>query len=157
MENKKEINIVVAVIICVIVIGILIFISINNKTNMASNNNPIAGTNPITPPVNNTPQVGQVAKVGDTVAVNYTGKLQNGTVFDSNTDPKFGHAGQPLVFVLGAGQMIPGFDKGVVGMKVGDKKTLILPPEDAYGAAGRPPVIPPNATLTFDVELLGIK
>jgi FKBP-type peptidyl-prolyl cis-trans isomerase len=100
--------------------------------------------------------VGQVAKVGDTVAVNYTGKLQNGTVFDSNTDPKFGHV-QPLVFTLGAGQMIPGFDKGVVGMKVGDKKTLILSPEDAYGAAGRPPVIPPNATLTFDVELLGIK
>jgi FKBP-type peptidyl-prolyl cis-trans isomerase len=167
MENKKSMNIVLAVVICLALIGVLVFISINNKVNMASNNNNTSvGSGNETIPTTadntasatpNTAQVGQVAKVGDTVSMNYTGRLADGTVFDSNVDPKFGHAGQALVFTLGAKQMIPGFDKGVIGMKVGEKKTLVLPPEDAYGAAGRPPVIPANATLTFDVELLGIK
>lgn len=90
------------------------------------------------------------------VSVNYTGWLEDGTVFDSNVDPKFGHA-EPFVFTLGAGQVIPGWDKGIEGMKVGDKKTLTIPPEDAYGANGVPGVIPPNATLIFEVELLEIK
>jgi FKBP-type peptidyl-prolyl cis-trans isomerase len=145
MENKKSMNIVVAAIICLALAGFLVFISINNKTKMASENN-------------NTPVQGEaVAKPGDTVSVNYTGRLQNGTVFDSNIDPKFGHAGQPLTFVLGAGQMIGGFDKAVAGMKVGEKKTITIPPEEAYGAAGRPPVIPPNSTLIFDIELTAIK
>ena len=97
----------------------------------------------------------EAAKAGDTVSMNYTGRLADGTAFDSNVDPKFGHM-EPLAFTLGAGQMIPGFEKGVMGMKVGEKKTLTLAPEDAYGAAGRPPVIPPNATLIFEVELLEI-
>jgi len=167
MENKKNMNIVLAVVICLVLVGVLVFISINNKVNMPSNDNSVGvgsgvdntipttnNTAPVTP---NTAQIGQVAKTGDTVAMNYTGRLENGTVFDSNVDPKFGRAGQALVFTLGAGQMIPGFDKGVIGMKVGEKKTLVLPPEDAYGATGAGGVIPPNATLTFDVELLGIK
>ena len=77
--------------------------------------------------------------------VNYTGKLADGTVFDSNVDPKFGHV-TPFIFTLGAGQVIPGWDKGIVGMKVGETKTLVIPPADAYGASGQGP-IPPNATL----------
>ena len=113
---------------------------------------------------NNTIPVGDVAKAGDIVAVNYTGRLENGTVFDSNVDPKFSykdpngkelHYLVPLTFTLGAGQMIPGFDKGVLGMKVGEKKTLTLPPEEAYGPSGSGQ-IPPNATLIFDVELIAI-
>ena len=100
--------------------------------------------------------IGTVAKTGDTVAMNYTGRLADGTVFDSNVDPKFQHV-QPFVFILGAGQVITGWDKGIVGMKVGEKKTLVIPPADAYGANGVPGTIPPNSTLTFDVELLGIK
>lgn len=117
----------------------------NSKTNNVASNE--AG---------NTTQAGEVAKAGDTVAMNYTGRLVDGTVFDSNVDPKFGHV-QPFVFTLGAGQVIAGWDKGIVGMKVGEKKTLTIPPEDGYGAAGAGGVIPPNATLVFDVELLAIK
>jgi hypothetical protein len=161
MENKNSMNMVLAVVICLAVAGVLIFISINNKTSMTTSNDIGAG-NTNMPPTDtngtpdNTARTGQVAKAGDTVAINYTGKLKNGTVFDSNVDPKFGHT-DPLIFTLGAGQMIPGFDKGVIGMKVGEKKTLTIAPEDAYGAAGRPPVIPPNSTLIFDIELIGIK
>ena len=169
-ENKKNMNMVLAVVICVALVGVLIFISINNKVNNTNNmplnnvgdnmnlgdntnNNPAVAP---TPAPTDTNTAGQVAKVGDTVSMNYTGRLADGTVFDSNVNPKFNHV-QPFVFTLGAGQVIPGWDKGIVGMKVGEKKTLVIPPADAYGAAGISGVIPPNATLTFDVELLGIK
>ena len=114
---------------------------------MTSNNtNDSAGTVPVG---------GEVAKAGDVVSMNYTGRLENGTVFDSNVDPKFNHV-EPFVFQLGSGQVIQGWDKGIVGMRVGEKKTLTILPEDAYGAEGRPPVIPPNSTLIFDVELLKV-
>jgi FKBP-type peptidyl-prolyl cis-trans isomerase len=166
MENKKNMNIVLAVVICLAVAGILVFISIKNKVNMASDNNITnnptnttdnnIATNPAPTTPDNTTPTGDVAETGDTVSMNYTGRLADGTVFDSNVDPKFGHV-QPFVFTLGAGQVITGWDKGIVGMKVGDKKTLVIPPADGYGATGYPPVIPPNATLTFDVELLAIK
>ncbi len=88
--------------------------------------------------------------------MNYTGRLENGTVFDSNVDPKFGHV-TPFEFKLGAGMVIKGWDEGLVGMKIGEKKTLTIPPEKGYGATGAGNAIPPNATLIFDVELVGIK
>ena len=97
-----------------------------------------------------------VAKAGDTVSMNYTGKFTDGKVFDSNVDPKFGHV-EPLEFTLGAGQVIKGWDQGIEGMKVGEKKHLSIPPELAYGSRGAGNSIPPNATLEFDVELLSIK
>ena len=97
---------------------------------------------------------GPAAVAGDAVTVNYTGTFQDGTTFDSNLDPKFGHV-QPLPFTLGAGQVIPGWDQGVTGMKVGGKRHLVIPSALAYGPAGYGP-IPPNATLIFDVELLSI-
>jgi len=125
---------------------------LNNDVNNIVNNN-VINVPDNTIPVENS--VGDVAKTGDTVFVNYTGRLENGKVFDSNVDPKFNHV-QPFDFTLGAGQVISGWDKGIVGMKVGEKKTLTIPPEEAYGSAGRPPVIPANATLIFDVELLKI-
>ncbi|MFH1200938.1 MAG: FKBP-type peptidyl-prolyl cis-trans isomerase [bacterium] len=149
MEKKNNMNIILAVVICLVLAGVLIFISINNKVNMVSNNN--VANNPPT----NTVSVEEAAKAGDMVSMNYTGRLKNGTVFDSNVDPKFNHV-QPFDFTLGAGQVIAGWDKGIVGMKVGEKKTLTIPPEDGYGANGQGP-IPPNATLIFDVELLAIK
>ena len=153
--EKKNMNIVLAVVICLVLAGVLIFISINNKTKMASNNNVPDTNNVVNNPPANTASEGEVAKVGDVVSMNYTGRLTNGTVFDSNVDPKFKHV-QPFEFTLGAGQVIAGWDKGIVGMKVGEKKTLTIPPEDGYGAMGQGP-IPPNSTLIFDVELLAIK
>ena len=149
MSTKKEMNIILAVVICLVFLGVLIFISINGKTNMGSNDTERVITDDFV-------SQGEEAKAGDTVAMNYTGRLEDGTVFDSNIDPNFGHT-DPLEFTLGAGQMIPGFEKEILGMKVGEKKTFKIPPEEAYGAAGRPPVIPPNATLVFEVELLAIQ
>ena len=90
---------------------------------------------------------------GQTAVMLYTGTLADGTVFDS-TDK---HGGQPFSFSLGAVQVIKGWDQGIVGMKVGEERTLIIPADMAYGAAGYPPVIPQNATLTFHVTLVGIK
>ena len=98
---------------------------------------------------------GTPAANGDTVVVNYTGSLTNGTVFDSNVDPKFNHV-QPFQFTLGAGQVIKGWDEGVLGMKVGEERILTIPASLGYGAAGAGSTIPPNATLTFDVTVTGI-
>lgn len=88
---------------------------------------------------------------GQVVTVHYTGWLENGTKFDSSVDRK-----EPFQFVLGRGEVISGWDLGVARMRVGDKVKLTIPPEHAYGAAGYPGAIPPNATLVFEVELLEI-
>jgi FKBP-type peptidyl-prolyl cis-trans isomerase len=146
MEQKKEMSLVLAVVICLLFLGVLIFISINKKTTMDTKS------------ADEGVELSQseTAQAGDVVAMNYTGRLEDGTVFDSNVDPKFQHV-EPFIFNLGAGQVIPGWDKGIVGMKVGDKKTLTIAPEDAYGPSGVPGVIPPNSTLVFEVELLAIK
>jgi peptidylprolyl isomerase len=99
---------------------------------------------------------GATATPGNKVSVHYTGWLYNngakGAKFDSSVD-----RGQPFQFTLGAHQVIAGWDEGVAGMKVGGKRTLIIPPELGYGARGAGGVIPPNATLMFDVELLGVQ
>ena len=95
---------------------------------------------------------GDEAQNGQTVSVHYTGWLADGTKFDSSLD-----RGQPLSFILGAGQMIPGFDEGVAGMKAGGERRLIIPPDLAYGAQGRPPKIPANAELTFDIQLVSVQ
>jgi len=94
---------------------------------------------------------GVEAAAGKTVTVHYTGWLTNGTKFDSSVD-----RGQPFTFPLGAGRVIQGWDKGVAGMKVGGKRKLTIPPNLGYGERGAGAVIPPNATLVFEVELLSV-
>jgi FKBP-type peptidyl-prolyl cis-trans isomerase len=133
--NKKNMIWVWALIV-VLVVGGGVYLTINNNKSSMT-------------------QEDMGAQVGDKVSMNYTGKLDDGTVFDSNIDPQFNHV-RPFEFTLGAGQVIPGWDKGIVGMKVGDKKTLVIPPEEGYGANGVGGIIPPNATLTFDVEVVNI-
>jgi FKBP-type peptidyl-prolyl cis-trans isomerase len=95
---------------------------------------------------------GAEAAARSRVQVHYSGELTDGRPFDSSRD-----RGEPLEFVLGVGQVIRGWDEGVSGMKVGGRRILVIPPELGYGSRGAGGVIPPNATLVFDVELLGVR
>ena len=95
---------------------------------------------------------GEEVKSGDTISVHYTGTLLDGTKFDSSLDRN-----EPFSFTLGAGEVIAGWDQGIVGMRVGGKRKLTIPPNLAYGETGSGSQIPPNSTLVFEVELLGVK
>ncbi len=155
METKGKK--IIGFVVVIAVLAILVFITINNKSSKeveqnSNMENKIEGIN-ITVLQEGS---GTEAKEGDTVAMNYTGKFADGTSFDSNIDPKFNHV-QPFVFTLGAGQVIKGWDVGIAGMKPGEKRVLEIAPELAYGPSGVGGVIPPNSTLTFEVELLAIK
>ena len=95
---------------------------------------------------------GDGAKIGDDISVNYTGTLTDGTKFDSSLNP----GRSPFPYTLGQNQVFQGWELGLLGMKVGEKRKLTIPPELAYGAAGRPPIIPQNATLIFEIDMLSI-
>ena len=95
---------------------------------------------------------GATPQRGQTVTVHYTGTLVNGTKFDSSVD-----RGRPAEYRIGVGEVIKGWDEGIMSMKVGGKRKLTVPANLGYGAMGRPPNIPGNSTLMFDVELLGVK
>jgi peptidylprolyl isomerase len=95
---------------------------------------------------------GEEAQKGDTLEVHYEGRLEDGTKFDASRDH-----GSTFEFQVGAGQVIQGWDEGLIGMKIGGKRELTIPPELGYGEAGAPPAIPPNSTLIFDIELVDIK
>jgi len=150
MENKKKM--IVWALVVLLVVGALVFITIKNKSiNNVENIQQVEGVK-ITVLSEGS---GAPAKVGDNVTMNYTGTLEDGTAFDSNVDPKFNHV-SPFIFNLGSKQVIPGWDIGVVGMKVGEKRRLEINPEYAYGATGVGSIIPPNAKLIFEVELVAI-
>jgi peptidylprolyl isomerase len=95
---------------------------------------------------------GAEAKKGSIVKVHYKGTLSDGKKFDSSYDRN-----KPFELELGAGMVIPGWDEGLVGMKVGGKRKLTIPPDQGYGPQGRPPVIPPNSTLVFETEMVEVK
>ncbi|MCK4453769.1 FKBP-type peptidyl-prolyl cis-trans isomerase [Candidatus Parcubacteria bacterium] len=98
------------------------------------------------------PGTGKLADVGNTVVVHYTGTFEDGTKFDSSLDRE-----QPFIFKLGEGQVIKGWEQGILGMKIGEKRKLTIGPDLAYGKMGIPGAIPPNAVLIFEVELLEIQ
>lgn len=152
---KKGILLVVYVVIAAAIIGVGAWYA-NSLTQSQSsatqqtqnNNNTMDGL-----VVNDTTVgTGTVAEVGDYVTVNYTGTLDDGTVFDSSLKP----GRTPFSFVLGAGQVIKGWDEGVLGMKVGGTRELTIPPSLGYGSQGAGTVIPPNATLHFTITLLSV-
>lgn len=174
--KKKDQRLVISFVIVIAFIGVIVYSMIKQKPTNKVSNPKLSENNKPMQQINTEPNgsssvtvsttVGinknddtqksdtEVARSGDFVSVNYTGKLENGTVFDSNVDPKFNHPA-PFNFRLGAGSVIKGWDEGIVGMKVGEEKTLVIPPEKAYGSQQVGP-IPPNSTLIFDVKLLSI-
>jgi len=140
--------ILLIIIPVVLVMGIYFILQNNNKGQEINNNiREIQGMKIETLKEG----AGAEAKNGDTVTVHYTGTLENGTKFDSSLD-----SGTPFSFTLGTGEVIQGWDLGVLGMKVGGKRKLTIPSKLGYGSQGAGGVIPPNATLIFEVELLGI-
>ncbi len=151
--QKGNVRLVISFIITIAFIGLIVYTlktpkPESNLNNLGGEQLPITNNN-MEQNIND-----QVAKSGDSLIVKYTGRLEDGTVFDSNVDPKFGHV-ESFKFIVGAGNVIQGWEEGFIGMKVGEKKTLVIPPEKGYGgqAVG---IIPANSTLIFDVELVGI-
>jgi FKBP-type peptidyl-prolyl cis-trans isomerase FkpA len=153
--TKKSINTSLAIAAAIIVVGFLlygnVFINLFNNSTQPTPTTVTTST-PTTGVIENDLVVGAgtPAKAGDTITVNYVGTLTDGTVFDSSIARK-----QPFTFALGAGQVIRGWDEGLVGMKVGGTRTLVIAPDYAYGPQAIGP-IPANSTLDFQVELLSI-
>lgn len=159
LSKKQWIGVVVALIVVVVFFKVPIFSSLTSQFGSTNSNNQEQ-----TMPENNTSSESNVqiselivgkgveVKNGSVVTVNYTGTFQNGVKFDSSYD-----SGNPLQFQVGARQLIPGFEMGIMGMKVGGKRQITIPPELAYGPEGRAPQIPPNSTLIFTIEVVEVK
>jgi FKBP-type peptidyl-prolyl cis-trans isomerase len=170
-RRRKQIWTSIMVALVVIVVAVIGVTQYQHyvKTKAAAAITPTPSAGPATPPpVTGTPVTlagglqyidikqgtGTVVKTGDKLAVQYTGWLQQtGKKFDSSYD----HGGQPFTFTLGQGQVIKGWDEGLVGMRVGGTRRLIIPPALAYGANGQLPTIPPNSTLIFDVTVVSVQ
>lgn len=147
---------IILTVIAVVLASVVLILALRDRYQTAGDQanklGPAATVNPsglIIEEIN--PGVGEPAQTGDVVQVHYTGWLENGDQFDSSS------GSTPLEFTLGAGRVIPGWEEGIMGMQVGERRRLIIPPNLAYSTAGSGDVIPPNATLTFEVELVAIK
>jgi FKBP-type peptidyl-prolyl cis-trans isomerase FkpA len=143
--SSRTLKVGIAVVLALAVVAI--FFIYNPFTSVQNNPDSTASSSLVVQ--DTTVGTGAAAEPGDIVTVNYTGKLANGTVFDTSVGKT------PFQFTLGAGQVIPGWDQGLVGMKVGGSRILIIPPSLAYGAQANGP-IPANSTLTFEVDLLSV-
>lgn len=150
--KKLDTNEWIAVVVAISVVGFF-FIFGNILVSIFTNNSntSVAQTAPQVIKEDTVVGTGDEALSGDRIIVHYTGKFTNGTVFDSSVS-----RGEPFQFVLGSGQVIKGWDQGIVGMRVGGKRTLTIPPELGYGANDYGP-IPGGSTLVFDVELLKVE
>jgi FKBP-type peptidyl-prolyl cis-trans isomerase len=158
--KKSHLTIVLVIILIIIIAAIYLFSQQNKMTEPTNLNPQVQGQNE---PVSNSFDIqgmkvevlkegtGEVAKTGDTVSVHYVGTLENGTKFDSSVD-----RGEQFSFKLGENRVIQGWELGVLGMKVGEKRRLTIPADLAYGDRAVGSVIPANATLVFEVELFGI-
>lgn len=148
--SKKNLYTGIAVAVTLVVVGVFFILGVPFNTS-SINTQAATGSSAANQVAAQDESVGTgaAAKAGDTVTINYTGKLQDGTVFDTSV----GKA--PISFTLGSGQVIPGFDQGVVGMQAGGKRLIVIPPALAYGAQayGR---IPANSTLIFEIEVVSI-
>jgi FKBP-type peptidyl-prolyl cis-trans isomerase len=145
--SSRQLQTGIAVVVALAVIAL--FFIFNPFTTVQTNTNGASTSSSQLVVQDEAVGTGATAAAGDLVTVNYTGKLANGTVFDTSVGK------QPFPFTLGAGHVIQGWDQGVAGMKVGGKRILIIPPSLAYGSNDYGP-IPGNSTLTFEVELLGV-
>ena len=142
--NKTAIIVLAIIILIIIAVGVYILVMPNQQTSTSFN---IQGMK-----VEILKQgTGEGAKAGDNIVVNYVGTLTDGTKFDSSIDRN-----QPFPYTLGQNRVIKGWELGLVGMKVGEKRRLTIPPELGYGAAGAGGAIPPNATLIFEIDMLSI-
>ncbi len=154
MKNKAT----YIVIITVIIIGCVVFFTQKKKNDLLKSNLNINSTTSMTTETSGLIiedkiiGTGTEAKAGDSVTVHYVGSLLNGTIFDASRN----HGDQGFTFLLGAGQVIKGWDQGVAGMKVGGKRKLTIPADLAYGSQAVGGVIPANSTLIFEVELLKV-
>ena len=154
--RRQRMMLGLVIILILAVVAFFAYQAIANKPDLASTQSPGSGANQVVTQSGLKYEdivvgTGPAAKAGDNVSVHYTGTLEDGTKFDSSVD-----RGQPLVFTLGQGKVIAGWDEGIQGMQVGGKRKLTIPPDLGYGASGYPPVIPGNAILIFDVELISI-
>lgn len=147
---KKTILLLSILVLIAVIVGLVVYF-FGKKAEKAETPT-VAGSQLVMTSV--APGTGDEAVNGDLVTVNYTGAFQDGKAFDSNVDATFGHV-QPFQFELGSGQVIKGWDQGVLGMKKGEKRHLVIPSDLAYGPNGYGP-IPGGATLVFDVELVSI-
>jgi FKBP-type peptidyl-prolyl cis-trans isomerase len=150
---NKNVRTGIAIGVAVFVVALL-FVFMNPFNNPSGSAASASATTPAAPTAqlivqDETVGTGAVAATGDLVTVDYTGKFQDGTVFDTSVGKK------PIQFVLGAGQVIPGWDQGLQGMKAGGKRLLVIPPDLGYGAQAVGP-IPANSTLVFEVQLVSV-